>query len=409
VSPELAAALDELEEALARERPLLHEHWPSGEGTLDGLLERWRAVRRDGGFDEQLSRGLYSLAREWDRGRSEMLLRREAPLVAHAIGSVMTTPDARHAVLRAGPDGHVIRTRELRQAANRPVMRADDLASGDSASERPTDASAQPRPKRKARRALEVAGWIIIGIPIAVIAGALVGYIGGLIAAFLWSTPRQPPQDLESVREWGTLIGAIGLPVLVLGTVIASPLLERRRKRIAEERTRHYRAWKRAGYEADEIPEFEEPAISRLLQRANNWAAVVTVIAAVLVLDVHDHFIGHRYLAFLAVLVAMPWLAYLAIQPDKRNDFEKSWVIAGAVLLLIFAARSTSDAFFHEYANCWTVRTSGDSEIVDCAPGSEPLQGLPGYDRWSDTETPGRECTFLDQIGSVRRWECHEI
>lgn len=50
----------------------------------------------------------------------------------------------------------------------------------------------------------------------------------------------------------------------------------------------------------------------------------------------------------------------------------------------------------------------GEWEIVDCAPGSAPIQSLPGYNSWTDAETPGRECFAVDaDAGSASRWRCH--
>jgi hypothetical protein len=275
-------------------------------------------------------------------------------------------------------------------------------------SESVAPAPAEPRQKGRVRKVLERIGLVVIGTPIVFIVGSIIGYIGGTVIAYLWSTPHEPLQDFAYLREWSAVICGAGAAVYFLALMATSQRSQRRRREIAEARADHYHAWVDAGYEHHAIPEFKTRGSVRF-ESVNTWIAVAAVIAAAFVFDVFTHLAGHQYLGGAAVLFGLPALAWFGFRSSK-SEITKTWVLAGAALLLIFGARGVSTSFFHGYANCWTVRTTGEWDVIDCAPGSEPMQSVPGYSTWSDTETPGRECLPVGTYaGSASRWRCHQI
>jgi hypothetical protein len=276
----------------------------------------------------------------------------------------------------------------------------------DGALERGAEVKPEERPRWK--KLLTAVAFVVIGVPLAALAGSIAGYVAGLIAAFLWSTPRQPPEEFEYLSGWGAVVGAVAGALLLLSIPAISHLEKRREKRLEGARRRHNLEYTLAGYDWTEIPPYTDPWQERF-EKANTGAAIVAVVACIFVWDIYQHFIGHRMLAFLAALLLLPFLAYTGFQSTKGEN-TKTWAVAGAVVLLVFSARAVSGAFDHEYSNCWNVSNSGESDVVECAPGSEPIQGPPGYDRWSDSETPGRDCELVDEFaGGVTRWRCREI
>jgi hypothetical protein len=145
------------------------------------------------------------------------------------------------------------------------------------------------------------------------------------------------------------------------------------------------------------------------IHHVSGWVAVLATIALFVFAwsNVYDWIMGRAAWfpvvlvgAFVGVALYRRWYDY------RRHPVVQPWVLAGFFLVLALTARAYADASDFHVANCWHIEGTSRWE---CAPGSEPRQSLPGYNNFTDTETPGHVCDYVDTTSSGGTiWECHD-
>jgi hypothetical protein len=145
------------------------------------------------------------------------------------------------------------------------------------------------------------------------------------------------------------------------------------------------------------------------LHTVNGWLAVVAAATAILFLrPVYDWLLQSSYfLLVAAVLAGVPALAYVTHRVWERGSAWGAWLAAACVVTAFWLSLAVLDARALNHHNCWAV--PGRTDVWACAPGSEPEQYAPGYDEWTDTESPGRYCDQLSESSTgATVWRCVE-
>jgi hypothetical protein len=111
---------------------------------------------------------------------------------------------------------------------------------------------------------------------------------------------------------------------------------------------------------------------------------------------------------YLFALAVVALVAAIPIRPYVRKQWGRIalvWLTFLTFFVAVAAIRAAADAHQLNHANCWTLRSSGDTSTMACAPGHEPTQGT-FYDRWSDSGSSSFCEEMSSGAGGVTIWRC---
>jgi MFS family permease len=228
--------------------------------------------------------------------------------------------------------------------------------------------------KRIGRRLL----FVLVGPPIAFVAGAIAGFVVGAAAAWIFSKNQD---EFDTIRDTVAFYAGVAAAGYALFLALGGDRVMRAvTARIDAERRQ------------------------ALWLRANVVAAVALGIAAFFVFNVYPRLVSNGFLAAVLFFIGLPAAAYFTLQFSNQRPVLATWTAFTAAALLIVGARAIGDANELRYDNCWQIRESGDTSIWECTPrGGNPRQWL----NIGEEGGSSRSCDQIDESSSGGTiWRC---